>query len=169
MSASTGPGATTGPRKRRRFERMALSRCAVTVHRKAGWFLKRERPMDYAAIAVDVSETGIRLALSEPLKRGETVRLTAALPPWREELCGEARVVWGADGARVRGEFLAGLEWMRLDPSSGEAIGRLRRNHAGRRNRIPDQVAGGGGPPPASMPASVLQRLRRTLGSESTP
>jgi hypothetical protein len=58
---------------------------------------------------VDVSETGVRLRLSEPLERGETVEVAFLAPGWTAEVKRLGMVMW-ANGAWGE-ECLAGIQF----------------------------------------------------------
>ncbi len=111
---------------RRRYERMALSRCSVEVFRYV-FFGMKEKAMAGKAAGVDLSEVGMGLALPEKVTVGEKLRLVARVEMFADTIEGEGTVVWCASNPRANGLFNVGVEWTNLVPGHFAKIQQMRK------------------------------------------
>ncbi len=120
--ASSAPG----PDRRRRHARFEIDESSITLYRggllaSLGWGKN-----NLARGALDLSEGGARLLLDRRVRPGTKVRVRIAMERYKDAIEAVAVVRWCHENPRKKGEFQAGVMFIKLDDAQRRKLALMR-------------------------------------------
>jgi PilZ domain-containing protein len=128
------------PRKRRAGGRFPVSDCEVVLERDHR-FRAPKTPGNLASGLLDLSRSGAQVVCSQPLSRGDRVRLTVILKKFQDIFTAEAETVWVRTFRPIENRsWKVGLAFSTLDHSQERKIESLEKwfGHASSKDRNPE-------------------------------
>ncbi|HXG59950.1 MAG TPA: PilZ domain-containing protein [Planctomycetota bacterium] len=121
--ASAGPGSAD---RRRRHPRFEIDDSSITLYREGllaslGWGKN-----NLARGALDLSEGGARLLLDRRVRPGTKVRVRIQMERYKDVVEAVAVVRWCYENARKKGEFHAGVMFVKLDDAQRRKLALMR-------------------------------------------
>lgn len=118
--------ASAGQDPRRRHPRFEIDASSVTLYRggllaSLGWGRN-----NFARGALDLSEGGAHLLLDRRVPPGTRVRVRIDMERYQDTLEVSAVVRWCHENARKKGEFHAGVMFLKLDDAQRRKLARMR-------------------------------------------
>ena len=124
------PPAKPAP-QRRGGNRFPISDCEVVLERDHR-FRAQEKPGNLASRLLDLSRSGAQVVITEPLRRGDRVRLTVILKKYQDVFTAEAETVWSRNHQAAEDRtWKVGLAFGSLDHSQERKLQSLERWFAG--------------------------------------
>lgn len=128
---ATAPESPKPAPQRRGGNRFSLSDCEVVLERDHR-FRAQEKPGNLASQLLDLSRSGAQVVSTEPLRRGERVRLTVILKKYQDIFTAEAEAVWTRDlRPAADRSWRVGLAFGSLDHAQERKLQSLERWFAG--------------------------------------
>lgn len=131
-----GPEQTA--QQKRLGHRFAPSDCEVTLERDHRFREGKQTPGNLAIRLLDVSRAGAQVAVTEPLKKGDRVRITLNLMNFQDIFTAEAEAVWARPGRPMGGSaWSVGLSFGSLSMAQERKLQALETWFAGSRRNEP--------------------------------